>query len=59
MEKSILDGWKKILVTAGGMTTLGLDALPDRLVWPFVALTAAYLIGQSLADAARAWRAGG
>lgn len=54
-KQNILDGWKKILVTAGSATTLGLDALPERLVWPFVVLASAYLIGQSIADAAKAW----
>lgn len=58
MEKTTsLDGWKKLLVTASSTTALGLDALPDRLVWPFVTLAAAYLIGQSIADAAKAWGA--
>ena len=56
MNNNILDGWKKLLALVGGGATLGLEALPERLVWPFVVVLAAYLVGQSLVDAAKAWK---
>jgi hypothetical protein len=57
VNDNILTGWRKLLATVGGGTALGLDAVPDHLVWPFVAVLGCYLIGQSLVDAAKAWRA--
>lgn len=57
MNTNILDGWKKPIALVGGGATLGLDTLPDRLVWPFVVVLAAYLLGQSAVDAAKAWKA--
>lgn len=55
---NILDGWKKMTVTAGGVAALGLDAIPDKLVWPYVVLLSVSLVAFAAQDVAKAWKGG-
>lgn len=57
---TMFDGYKKMgaaAVAAVGLPAAQmLEALPAETVWPVVVIICAYILGQAINDAAKAWK---